>query len=442
VGKRLEKMVASHHFFDKILNIVDAITSNKIAVVVWAFAFIFSMDILLIKQMEASYSFYNDIPSPFENLSFGDTLLWLMTYAVTGYTQGIFPISNLGKIVSIIIPFLGIGGIFVGIILFTNKQFQNRDLEKRGLRVRYLKNHIIICGWNTRVPDIIRSLTGPYVPVKKKIIVVAEMDGDYPLEDFKFNPNYVCYCRGFSSSYETLEKVHLQNADKVLVMAGQKKLANENIRSILTVLTVKNYYKEFLKDKKEKNIISAELKRRLARLARKILTAFRVKNGYRESVNNKEKVIPIFAELLFQKNKEYFDQADVDKLVSLDVIRVKFCAAACVNNRVTTLLLDILTHNERDDLYSVFVKELKGPIKENVLGKTFSDILVYLREQKNVLLLAIYKYVGAEQKSVDDSFREKSPYIINPTNEEKNYKVVSNDKLIYIAAERDTIQKG
>ena len=59
-----------------------------------------------------------------------------------------------------------------------------------------------------------------------------------------------------------------------------------------------------------------------------------------------------------------------------------------------------------------------------------------------MLLLAIYKHVGAEHKSVDDSFRKKSPYIINPTNVEKNYKVVSNDKLIYIAAERDTIQKG
>ncbi|MEW6608124.1 MAG: TAXI family TRAP transporter solute-binding subunit [bacterium] len=107
IGQRLEKLVASNRFLERSLAILDSITSKKTAMVVWGITFIFSMDILLIKQMEASYSFYHDIPTPFENLSFGDTLLWLLIYASTGYTQGIFPVSNLGKICSIIIPFFG-----------------------------------------------------------------------------------------------------------------------------------------------------------------------------------------------------------------------------------------------------------------------------------------------------------------------------------------------
>ncbi|MEW6608125.1 MAG: hypothetical protein AB1414_11885 [bacterium] len=277
-------------------------------------------------------------------------------------------------------------------------------MEKKGLRVRYLKNHIIICGWNTRVPGIIRDLTGPYVPERKRIIVIAEMDDEYPLQDYKFNPNYVFYCRGESSSLEILKKAHLQNADKVLVMAGQKKLASENIRSVLTTLAVKNFYKDIVKDKG---------------------------NG---------KKISVFAELIFEKNKRLFDLSQIDKLVSLDVIREKFATEACINKGVTDLLLDLLTHNERDNLYSIFVKDLKEPIREEILGKTFSDILVPLRK-KNILLLAIYKHIDIKHGSIETSFRKDSPYIINPTNEERDYKVDLNDKLIYIAETKNAIQK-
>jgi len=402
IGERLEVITASNQFFERSLNILDVITSKKIAMVVWGIAFIFSVDILLIKKMEASYSFLHDVSSPFEDLSFGETLLWLIIYASTGYTQSIFPISNLGKIFSIVIPFMGIGGILFGIIMFANRQFQIRDLEKRGLRVRYLKNHIVICGWNTRVPGIIYALTSPHVPIKKKIVVVAEMDDDYPLQDYQFKSNLVFYCRGYSSSYETLKKINLQNADKLIVMAGQKKLSNENRRSILTILAAKSYYKEF----------------------------------------NKEKALPMFAELIFDNNKTYFEMADVDKLISLDIIREKYISSAIINNGLTGLLLDILTHNERNDLYSIYVRDLKEPLKDEIRGKTFIEILVYLRQKKDVLLLAIYKQTEVKHRAVETTFRNVSPYIINPsTNEEKNYKVDLNDKLIYLSQAKNTIQR-
>jgi len=128
---------------------------------------------MAIEYLESAFSFEHDIPSPFESLSFSETLLWLLTFASTGYTQGFSPVSVIGKVLAMIIPILGIGTALSAIIAFAHSRIQIKDHEKRGLRIKTLKNHVILCGWNERAPGIIRGLTNPNSEYQFKVIVFA-----------------------------------------------------------------------------------------------------------------------------------------------------------------------------------------------------------------------------------------------------------------------------
>ena len=101
------------------------------ATVIWVIALISLIDIMAIEYLESAFSFEHDIPSPFESLSFSETLLWLLTFASTGYTQGFSPVSVIGKVLAMIMPILGIGTALSTIIAFAHSKFQIKDHKKR-----------------------------------------------------------------------------------------------------------------------------------------------------------------------------------------------------------------------------------------------------------------------------------------------------------------------
>lgn len=373
-------------------------TSSVIATTTLLLLFSLMIVIRVIIYFERLYSIEFDILNPFAEKSYLDTFYWVMTFAFTGFPQGVFPNSYPGKIAAAIIPIIGVGSA-VFLIVYGNIKRNNRvDKEARGMIVPKLKNHVVICGWNDRVPSLIWEITSnDLVNSNRKVIVIAEIDKEKPLDEYNFKGRKVYYLRGISSDYENLKRASISKSFCCVVVAGHKKITEKNIRSIFTTAALKNVSEEAGKYK-----------------------------------------LRIIAEVFYRENDKYYVQSGATKLVCLQSTSTRMISHAILNPGISDILLNFLSFDPPYTASLLDVSHPKLKIRSNLLiGKTFRQALLALRE-RDMLLIAIYKSdILTEHNPLELEFRnEDSPYIVNPIDEEEKETINENNHLLVIQSKR------
>lgn len=299
---------------------------NTLIVVSVLFILLLLVLVEAIQHFETEYAREHNIRNRFADIGFWQAVLWMFMFMGAGHTEDIFPLSTVGRILATTLPFLGIGGILSFSLIGLDESRARIAARKRGRLPSKAKNHVLVCGWNDKAVRIIYSLTSDDVPRRKPVVVVAEIDGDMPLENHNFDPRYVSYQRGDSADHSVLSRANIQHADAAVVVAGLKKRAGRNVRSILSVMALKEAYA----DQKSKSQTAADS-------------------------------LFVAAELLHDENRRLFHACGADAVVSAEIVADRMAAQCCVNRNIVDFTLDALTYDNASELYSTRVSRIGRP---------------------------------------------------------------------------------
>ncbi|KAA3609656.1 MAG: hypothetical protein DWQ05_22245 [Calditrichaeota bacterium] len=389
--------ISTHSRFLKFIkNINLKILRHKYLLILFIMATAYLSDIIYVQHLEHDWAIKNNAISNFDNRSFIRNLLWMFVFGGSGYSDNLFPQSPLGKFFVTLIPLIGLGGFLTILGFITSDHIKKRILEAKGMKTKLIKNHIILCGWNSNVPFLIKNLLHENILHKRKILILADLKEDMPIEKYDLDADMISYVKGQATNKDDLRKANLKDAEIAIIVADEDS-SDSDAKTILKILTIEKY--------------SSELE----------------KGGIRNNRNN----IYTIAEIQDPTNNQIAHDAQVDEIISLGDIKAKIFVESVLNPGVSKFVTEILTFNEFNDIYSI-------PIDQNssLNNHTFDELLLKLRKYK-ILLLSI-SLENRRDKNAIAALQEKyhltRAVITNPILEvEMNYRTHPGDILIVLA---------
>ncbi|MEK7818363.1 MAG: ion channel [Bacteroidota bacterium] len=284
--------------------------------------------------------------------SIGDALWWsIVTIATVGYGDK-YPITPMGRVMA--------GGVIIsGVVLFSmltatiSSIFVERKMKQRqGLSPTKLKNHIIICGWNSHVEEILRIFT-LYSHKNNnnfKIVLVNESQPE-KMEALleTYSSLEIDFIRGNHTIETILNHANIKYASSVLVVpdviAGKGNLSDE--RTLHSVLTIK-------------------------------------------SINPKVK---IFVHLFDNENYSHLKRANADDIIVSDQHIGMMLANNIIFPGATQVTLNLLDYEKGNDIHRV-------EIPNEFIGKSFENLMLHFKRKENWTLIALIK--NEEKMSLSD----------------------------------------
>ena len=262
---------------------------------------------------------------------------------ISGEVVGEIPKTKGGKIVTLLTTLAGlvVFAIMVGTISAAMTNYFKSRMEAHDLQLKDLENHIIICGYDSKVDIILQELEAAPDVWRKGVVLVAETEKnllELPLKNkkrlFHLNEDF--------TKIEVLEKAGAAKAKTALVLTDSG-------------LTGKN-----LGDQD--------------RDARTVLAALTI-----------EKLNPtIFtcAELISADNASHLKLAGVEEIVSRNNLSAGLFASSAVNEGISGIVSDILSHKEGN-----YFRKMDLP--KDLIGKTFYEATNYFKKELDSLLIAV-----------------------------------------------------
>lgn len=364
---------------------------------------------------EYDYFRRTGIKSEILDLTHAGLRQWLLLYVITGREANVFPISQSATIAvaAAFNLFWFLAFTSVGSELVVNHNLKKRRMGNKRLKV---SNHHVICGWNDRCTDFIR--TALYAKSKylgddtAKIVLVNTALRD-KLEKDEFLSRI--------HSLKKIEFVHGDATNRDVLKAAQVDKAS-------TVV--------LLPDDLDK---SAD--------ERTLLRALSISKYCRSKGNKVADSIYMIAELNSEKYREDMYSADVNEVVCVGEMSNSVVVQGMFNHGVSDALAEILSYNEYNEFYTIDCR-----VHKSLRGKTYDELLTYLRAF-GVLLLGIkivhYDKEGNERIDRDQlKKRNKKKYgvdrniLINPcSSEELGYSTDDDDQLLVFAFNKKVIEK-
>lgn len=396
---------ANSKLYKYIENVHTYVTQHKYLLVLLFMVTAYFTIIVLVKQIEHNWAIHHNSVSNFDNQTFVRNLLWMFVFGGSGYSDNLFPNSPVAKFFVTLIPLIGIGGFLTMVGFLTSDHIKNRLLTARGVKSKMIKDHIILCGWNENVPFLIDNLMHENILFKKPIVVLAEIEDEMPLASNNIDYDLVTYVRGQATRKSDLDRANIQEADIAIIVADSQS-SDPDAKSILKILTLEKYGYELEEQGKRKN---------------------------RDNIYT-------IAEIQDAENFQAAYDAYVDEIISLGHIKSKIFVQSVLNPGVSKFINEILTYNEFNDIYSIKLDK-----KSSLVGSTFDEILIKLRQQQ-VLLLSIS--IGnhksrKEVKKIKEKYQLERTVLTNPILEnELKYQTQPDDILIVLAQYEKTVQEA
>ena len=270
----------------------------------------------------------------------GDAIWWtIVTITTVGYGD-FFPLSLPGRVLAVIIMFSGIGliSVLTGSIssIFTTKKI----MEGRGLENLKLKNHIVICGWNSNVEKVlfnIAKLSSEGEDVK--IAMINDMSEDQMnsiIAKFNSDTLKIHFVRGDHALESILNKACIEHAKSAIIISDDT-VANNDDKTILTVLTIKN----------------------------------------------KLPNLKVVAHVSQQDKLPYLKRAKVDEVIVNDTYESFMAATHVLEPGVPQAVNQLLDLHSPHRFKSMI-------IPDSYVGKTFSDVTTYFKENENLLCIGLF----------------------------------------------------
>ena len=374
---------------------IDAIASSSMLLIILSLALVLLSGVVLsIQQFEASYAKSLNIENRFASISFLDALLWMFTFMASGFnTQDMFPESPMGQIVVAMLALFGIaaplGAVYSGV-----EYTRQRKLRIRNGNQVYnkLSGHVLVCGWNDKAAGLVYSLTGDDAPYKHTVVVVAEADQEFPLERYGFDQRLVHYCRGDSADYDALRRANAHTAQVAIILAGERKVAQKNIGSVLTAIALK---------KENPDIFIA-------------------------------------SELLYEENLSYFEAVGTNAIVSSRLFIERIMSVVSRHEHVVEFILDALTHDQHSEVYAVECSDLQARCDFDICAMSGWDVRISLLGY-GINLVGVARGGATLQGMIDADFQTDNHFsaLFSDTWSDRSFS--STDKLIFLADSYETL---
>jgi len=408
-----------------------AVQISRIGTLVLTLAIVVGITVALvsaIRYAEMNYAREMNINNEFINVDFFDALLWMFMFMGAGEPGDMFPVSTTGKILATILPFLGITSVLGFFFMMMERQRRLAAERKRGTVTGNVQNHVLICGWNEKVPGLVWALTNKDAPERKKVVVVAELDGDMPLERYHFDPGLVSYCRGDSADHGVLKRAQVGRAEAAVVVAGLRKRKGRNIRSVLSVMALKKAYKT---------------------------------NRNAESSAGDD--LFVAAEMIYDENQVYFEASRVDAVVPSENIADLMAALCCTSPSALDYMLDMFTYDDHAEIYSIRENRVRlrrfaagcpdwikwkpvqrflsapGREKAALVGRRLAELRGQLAAQGVNLIGLVEASYKRAPGVIGQEFREDGPYKLLLGTDDGGPRIGPGDTLLYIADDYDDI---
>lgn len=324
------------------------------------------------------------------DINFGQ-FLWTAIFTVVG--AGDFadqhPSTYVGKIIVLILSLCGLGIVgwliaeLAGNFVLTQMRRLIGMSEYKGKG-----DHIVICGWNSRAPIIIREFASY---AKKRDVCVITNDTTSPILREKFD-SHVIWIQGDFSDEEVLTKeAKIEFAHRVIILANRldAKTADDiDAKTILTALNIESIGKKvFRADGEERNIYT-------------------------------------IVEILNSDNKKYAKIAKVDEIILTDDTVGKIIASCAENKHLGDIFTDLLTSGDKgNEFYTI-------NFDADQQNMTFGDVAANIRSKGAIPIAIVFK---------EDQERDKDNVVkLNPA---ENLIMCDVEKIVVIC-HKDTYLKN
>lgn len=302
--------------------------------------------ILLLTFIAAVAVMFFELQNPASNMisnrganlahKFGETIWWaLITMTTVGYGDK-YPITTGGRVVGVFVAFSGVALLSIFTATISSVLVARKIKEGKGLQNIHWKNHILICGWNFQVEQLLQAFESISRETHPAIVLVndvqEEIIHDLILRQKKIKVKFV---RGDFSNEAALQRANIKFARAAIILPdlSEKIMSQADDKTLLAVLVAK-------------------------------------------SLNPKLKV---YAHILDPNNTSHLRHAEVDEFIIRDGYTSFLLAHHVVSPGVPQVFDALMNLNNPQRVQRV-------PIPEKFIGKTAVELQAYFRTRQAIFL--------------------------------------------------------
>jgi voltage-gated potassium channel len=262
---------------------------------------------------------------------------------VNGEFIGDFPTDMASRFVLLLTSVSGlvVFAVLVGTISASMTAYFKTKMDTKDLRIKDLRDHLIICGWDSTGRVILSELERVRETWDRGVIVVAQTESDIADEAGLRDTRRLFHVKEDFTKMSVLSSIGLEKARTAIVLADKGNNLSEQDRDARTVLAALT----------------------IEKLNPKIFTC---------------------AELLDEQNATHLKIAGVEEIISRTSITAGLFASTAINSGVTAVIRDILTHKEGS-----YFKKI--PVPDNLAGKTFIEAFNFFKLNHEATIIALEK---------------------------------------------------
>ncbi len=268
----------------------------------------------------------------FEGRSLPDALWWSVVTLTTVGFGDISPVSMGGRVIGVVLMFFGIGVLGMFTATIAGVFVEQRMRKDRGMDSYAFEGHIILCGWNGRMKEILADLRADARSAGADIVLLADIDAK-PVAD-----DHLHFVRG-DVTEENLKRAGIDHA-ATAVIVGDRSLdyGARDAKAVLSTLTV-------------------------------------------ESLNPD---VYSIVELATEANVRHCERAHADEIVVGAELCSRVMSTAALDHGISTVLRELLSARVGQDLVTV-------PVPPALAGRPFFEVFSALKRDEDQIAVAVQR---------------------------------------------------
>jgi len=244
-----------------------------------------------------------------------------------------------------------------------------------------MRDHIVICGWNSQGPTIVDELLRADVRAKQEIVILADLE-KRPVDEER-----VEFLRGNPIRDTDLKRACIQDSSSAIVLTDFTEDPNEaDAKALLIVLAI-------------------------------------------ESLNPR---VHTCVQILNASNRRHFERVRTDEIICLEQLGGNLAVASALNHGTSHLVSELLTFNSGSEFY-----RYSRPLPDTLLDKEFAEAARILSERRIILLgIETANSVDLEEAlpaDVRHSLAQEDEDRVVVVNPQGSYRLRQGDVLFLIA---------